>query len=50
MRRLSLLLLFVAQSATARVLMTQQQALAEAFPAGTFTRQAFFLTAPSFMA
>ena len=45
MRRFSLLLLFVAQSATARVLMTQPQALAEAFPAGTFTRQAFFLTA-----
>ena len=45
MRRLTLLLLFVAQTATARVLMTQQQALAEAFPGGKFTRQTFFLTA-----
>lgn len=37
----------VAASVDARVLMTQQQALATAFPAGVkVTRQAFFLTKP----
>lgn len=46
MRRAALLtLLSVALAAQARVLMTQQQALASAFPAGVkVTRQTFFLT------
>jgi hypothetical protein len=39
--------MFVAASVDARVLMTQQQALALAFPAGVkVTRQTFFLTKP----
>ena len=43
MKRISVIL-FIALAANARVLMTQQQALASAFPAGvTVTRQTFFL-------
>ncbi len=46
MQRLLATLMFVATAASARVLMTQEQALAKAFPAGTtFVRQKFFLTA-----
>src|SRR3954451_11659607 len=45
MKRLLLLALFVTTSAGARVLLTQEQALATAFPAAVkVTRQKFFLT------
>ena len=44
MRRFIPLVIFVAATAHARVLMTQQEALAGAFPHGV-TRQTFFLTA-----
>ncbi len=44
-RRLTIVLLFLGTTASARVLMTQKQALATVFPAGTkVTRQKFFLT------
>ena len=43
---LRIILTFLALTASARVLMTQEQALASAFPSGTkVTRQTFFLTA-----
>ena len=42
---LALIFIFFALAASARVLMTQEQALASAFPAGTkVTREKFFLT------
>lgn len=45
MRRLLLFACFIASAANARVLMTQREALASAFPHGTsVTRQKFFLT------
>jgi hypothetical protein len=45
MRRIALLLLLLAPPAGARVLMTQQQALASAFPGDSnIARQKFFLT------
>jgi hypothetical protein len=44
-QRLTIALFFVTAAANARVLMTQQQALASAFPTGTtVSRQKFFLT------
>jgi hypothetical protein len=45
MKRVAFLLLLAATSAPARVFMTQEQALAKAFPTGTtVARQKFFLT------
>lgn len=44
MKRFALVLFFVASTASARVLMTQQEALTSAFPKTAATRQKFFLT------
>lgn len=51
MRRALVFIAFFAVPAGARVLMTQEQALASAFPAGSrVVRQTFFLTAPQISA